>query len=125
MAECSRDASLEYLLELVPGAARHRLHVPGLGLCSLARRVSRRRCDLPGFRLQRLALLDQRIEHFHAFLLRFGEGPETRQPDLMRGLQDCFGHRPLILALAGFETGPSLLQHGLALLKTDCASAGL
>jgi len=89
--EGARHALLEDVLQLAPlarglgaelaGEAGHALL--GLGEGFFSGRL--------GLLLHAGAVLDQRLEGLAAFLLHLGEGPETGQPDLLRGILDAVG----------------------------------
>ena len=104
-----RDAILEHLLELVPRSAGHRLHLLRLLRRSARRRGRGLRGGAAGARLQALALLDQRLEHLHAFRLRPRERAQPREPDLPRRLLEVARH--LVVPVGGFRLRPGLLEH--------------
>jgi len=85
--DSARDAVLEDLLELVPGATRHRLYLLRLGLRRAARGRRGVRRHVTRALLEHLALLHEGLEHLHPAGLRLGEGPEPREPDLARRLE--------------------------------------
>ena len=68
-------------------AARHLLDFARRRLRRMARSTRRVGRGLARLRLDRLTLLDERLEHFHPFGLGARKGPEPREPDLARGFE--------------------------------------
>jgi len=109
--KCARDAILEHLLQLVPRSARHLLHLLCLRRRGAARRGRRLGGDPFGSILQLLALLDQGLEQFRAFLLRPRETAPPREPDLVRRIEHALRHFFRRLGLSRRKFRLRFLQH--------------